>query len=342
MSLSEIHQFTNVSNLILGCGTFNLQYNDDPTTVPVKELLELARSSGINTLDTSPYYGPSEILIGQALGDMTWTRDELCICTKVGRVTQDVFDYSASSVRLSIMRSLQRLLGTSFSDKDPKSWYLDIVYLHDVEFQTLEQAKIALRELRSLQKEGYIHHVGISGYPLDYLYTLAKACCEDNTIGSLDCMLSYCNLNLQNTKLLDIYNRLYDECGIKQLANASVLSMSLLREQETRYFHPASKVLQECATKAAIYCKENKMDLANLAVKYSLTQWYNHGPTVIGFSNLEELQHSIRIYKEVIQHKENDHQVLTDRENEMIKHIQTTIFGSHFNETWPSGIHDQN
>ena len=333
-----VHQFANVSNLILGCGTFNLQYNDDPTTVPVKELLELAMNSGINTLDTSPYYGPSEILIGQALGDMNWTRDELCICTKVGRVTQDVFDYSASGVRASIMRSLHRLLGTSFSDKDQKTWYLDIVYLHDVEFQTLEQAKIALRELRLLQKEGYIHHVGISGYPLDYLYKLAKECCEDDTIGSLDCMLSYCNLNLQNTKLLDIYTKLYDECGITQLANASVLSMSLLREQETRYFHPASPELQECADKAATYCKENNMDLANLAVKYALTQWCNHGPTVIGFSNLVELQHSLRIYNEVMHNKENDHQVMSDREKEIIKHIQTTIFGTHFNETWPSGI----
>ncbi|SMN21751.1 similar to Saccharomyces cerevisiae YMR041C ARA2 NAD-dependent arabinose dehydrogenase, involved in biosynthesis of dehydro-D-arabinono-1,4-lactone [Maudiozyma saulgeensis] len=332
--MSSKRDFHNVSNLVLGCGTFNHQYNDDPTEVPVKQLLELAMKSGVNTIDTSPYYGPSELLIGQALSQMSWKRSELTICTKVGRVEEDVFDYTAKGVRASVMRSLKRLLGGSFTSEDNKSWYLDIVYLHDVEFQTVEQGLTALRELRVLQKEGYIHHIGISGYPLDYLYKLALLCVKDSNIGPLDCMLSYCNLNLQNIDLLNYYDLLKEECQIGQIANASVLSMSLLREQETRYFHPASPELQEAVKSAATYCNQKDMTLADLAVKYALVQWNLRGPTVIGFSNVAEFQEAFKIYTTLSQ----DGYTLTESEQQAVSHIQHEILGTHFNEKWSSGI----
>ena len=176
--------------------------------------------------------------------------------------------------------------------------------------------------------------MGISGYPLDYLYKLALLCVQEKGIGALDCMLSYCNLNLQNVHLLEYYDRLKSECKIKQIANASVLSMSLLRAQETRYFHPASPELQNSVQLAATYCKTHGVDLADLAVKYALVQWNLRGPTVIGFSNMTEFQHAYKIYTKLSQ----DGYKLTAPEQQLVAHIQQEILGKHLNEKWPSGI----
>ena len=75
------------------------------------------------------------------------------ICTKVGRVKIDEFDYSPASVRSSVQRSLERL-GLDV---------LDVVYCHDVEFVTRKEVMEALSELYKLRDEGKIRYVGISG-----------------------------------------------------------------------------------------------------------------------------------------------------------------------------------
>lgn len=326
-----------VSELILGGGTFSEQYNDDPTTVPIYELLSYAFSHGVTTIDTSPYYGPSELLIGGALSRIRFDRGDIRICTKVGRIKEDVFDYSKENIRFSVLRSLERLLGGSFDANDKQNWYLDVVYLHDVEFQPMENCIEALLELRSLQRDGLIHNIGISGYPVEFLYKLALYCANDDTLGPLDCVLSYCNLNLQNTILLDYYEKFKEDCHVKMVSNASVLSMSLLRSQETRYFHPCSTELQKCADEAAIYTQEQNEDLAELAMKYAFTQWLGKGPTLIGFSKLNELKQALQIYNDLSKNRPN-HQ-LTQKEQNMVTHIRQEIFNTHINETWPSGIH---
>ena len=75
------------------------------------------------------------------------------ICTKVGRVKVDEFDYSPESVRRSVLRSLERL-GVE---------RLDVCYAHDVEFVTATEVLGAVGELFKLRDEGKIRYVGISG-----------------------------------------------------------------------------------------------------------------------------------------------------------------------------------
>lgn len=148
----------------LGGATFSLQFNpapDDESTLPVQAILRRALSLGINLIDTSPYYGNSEILLGRALRAVWadgWSREGMFICTKVGRIEMDKFDYSATWVRQSVMRSLERL-GLEV---------LDIVYCHDVEFVTKAEVICAVNELFKLREEGKIRYVGISGMnPID-------------------------------------------------------------------------------------------------------------------------------------------------------------------------------
>src|ERR1700755_1898330 len=85
--------------LIFGCGTFNIQYNADPHALDTKGLVAKALDHGVRAFDTSPYYGPSEELLGAALAAPyvreNYPRSNYFVITKVGRIRADEFDYSA-------------------------------------------------------------------------------------------------------------------------------------------------------------------------------------------------------------------------------------------------------
>ncbi|SCU86211.1 LAMI_0D00914g1_1 [Lachancea mirantina] len=312
--------------LILGGATLNTQYNEDPEAVPLVQMLRLAFDRGFRAIDTSPYYGESEKLFGEALdvvrGD--FPRDSYYICTKVGRISVAEFDYSRENVRFSVKRSCERL-GTE---------YLDMVFLHDIEFIETPAVLEALEELRSLKDEGLIRNFGASGYPVDFLLEIAIKCSQSASIGPLDAVLSYANLNIQNTLLADYYVRFKRDAKVKVVENGSILSMSLLRSQETRAFHPCSQELRDLAQKAAQYAASEGEDLADLATRYAMSKWYGLGPTVLGVSTVYELEHALSNYDTVM---DNDGQ-LSERDQMLVNYIQSQIFKTHLNETWESGI----
>jgi D-arabinose 1-dehydrogenase len=120
---------TILTPLICGTATFNNQYNTDVSSLPCNAIISRALSLGVTAFDTSPYYGPSESLLGSALLAANHPRTSYQILTKVGRIGGAEFDYSPEWIRYSIQRSLQRLNTT----------YLDVVYCHDVEFVSAEE-----------------------------------------------------------------------------------------------------------------------------------------------------------------------------------------------------------
>jgi D-arabinose 1-dehydrogenase len=81
---------------------------------------------GIRAFDTAPYYDNSEIVLGTALKalESEFPRSTYKLLTKVGRYGATNFDYTRTTIRRSVRRSLQRL----------HTQYLDVVFLHDVEF----------------------------------------------------------------------------------------------------------------------------------------------------------------------------------------------------------------
>ncbi|CRK31054.1 hypothetical protein BN1723_003777 [Verticillium longisporum] len=151
--------------LILGTATFNIQYHPNPDfnnlSLPV---LRAAFAANITAIDTSPYYGPSELLVGAALSALAPPRDSLFLITKAGRVGPSAFDYSPAHIRHSVHRSLARL----------HTPYLDLVHCHDVEFVSPAEVLAAVRELRALRSQGLLRYVGISGYPPAVLAELAE------------------------------------------------------------------------------------------------------------------------------------------------------------------------
>ncbi|KAI5955368.1 hypothetical protein KGF54_001929 [Candida jiufengensis] len=312
----------NLPPFIIGGAVFNHQYSQNPETLPIEDILRKAFKLGFNAIDTSPYYGPSEELLGNALQKLSseFTRDSYYICTKAGRIKLDEFDYSPSNVKFSVERSLKRL-GTD---------YLDVVYMHDIEFVSPNEIMSALKELLKFKSKGVIKNIGITGYPIKFLYEIAIKWKQE--FGEpLDIILSYCNGCLQNNLLFEYYDKFKKGAGIKQILNGSILSMSLLRSQPPHSFHPANDKLKHKIQE--LYTKLN-IDLADLSTKYAINEWLikYKSPIVLGVSNIQELDVAIDNFKSIKQ------KGLSEKDNELIKRFQNEL-GDHLNETWASGNH---
>lgn len=235
---------------------------------------------GIRAFDTSPYYGPSEEILGAAL-DTEFVRDniprsDLFLITKVGRISGEEFDYSASWVCQSVRRSCERLRTAGG---------VDLVYCHDVEFVSEEEVMTAVRELRRLRdEEGLVKYVGISGYPLPVLCSLAERVLRE-TGEPLDAVMSYANFTLQNTLLASEGMARLKAAGVDVVPNASPLGMGLLREEGIPIgslgdWHPSSKELRAAVARAADFCARHGERLEVIAIRYALETWLTVGESV--------------------------------------------------------------
>ena len=108
---------TGIDVSVLGLGTVKIGRNQQvkypsgfelPDDQSVIELFELARSLGINFIDTAPAYGSSE----QRLGELLPERHDWVIVTKVGEIFENGesrFDFSYDYTVASIEQSLKKL-----------------------------------------------------------------------------------------------------------------------------------------------------------------------------------------------------------------------------------------
>lgn len=303
------------SQIVLGGGALNTQYNADQLD-DVANVLQHAFDNGITSIDTAAFYGPSETLIGEALAKLKVDRSKIQVCSKCCRWEDGRFDYSTECVNASVERSLKRL-GVG---------YLDTIYIHDVEFTTPEKALEALTAAFELKKKGLVRNVGISGYPLEVLLTLAKL--TKVKLGHpLDAVLSYCNLNLQNNLLLDYEPKLKGE-GVKYVLNASPLSMSMLRSGHTHSFHMADAKLLETADQIGEDLHKRGIELADVATQYAIASW--DGSTVIGIRTLGEIDAAVK----------NRDAALRTPNKELWAQIEKD-FGQYHNATWEEELGKQ-
>ncbi|KIK20751.1 hypothetical protein PISMIDRAFT_12818 [Pisolithus microcarpus 441] len=198
------------------------------------------------------------------------------IITKCGRYgnTRDDFDLTRAGVHASVARSLSRL----------HTDYVDVVYVHDIEFiadvraprtagnhlsalgsereaygleeyqagQVLgkgdQEVLGAIEALRELQEEGIVRKVGISGYPLPTLLRIAILVLH-TTGKPLDIVMSYSHLNLQNRTFEAFKPALLERAAVKQGVSASPFSMGLLTPKPPTW-HPASDEIKVAVAKA--------------------------------------------------------------------------------------------
>jgi len=321
----------------MGTATFNSQYNADPYALPTTELVQRALSRGVRAFDTSPYYGPAEELLGSALASefvqSNFPRHSYRLLTKVGRIASSSFDYSATWIKHSVRRSLRRLHTT----------YLDVIYCHDVEFVSPAEVIVAVQELRRLRdEEGLLHYVGICGYPVDTLSSLAEMILRE-TGEPLDIVQSYANFTLQNTRLHSLGLPRLMAAGVDVVPNASPLGMGLLRRDGVPIgsmgdFHPAPDALRGAIERAAECAAKHGEKLEVVAIRFALESWLRVGAkvgalgaplarsadadpgflsvanvgtgrrlgvSVMGVSNIDELEETLRVWHSILDGLEN-------------------------------------
>lgn len=257
---------------ILSFGASSLGEEFGP--IDINEALRVVRTAidlGMNFIDTSPFYGRgmSEVLLGIALRDVP--RDDYLIGTKLGRYSQEHFDFSAKRVVESVDISLQRL-GVD---------YLDICLCHDVEFVEMSQIwEETLPALRKVQEQGKVKNVGISGYPMHIFKEVLQH-------AHLDVMLSYNHYTLQNTQVEELIP-LAQEKGIG-LMNAAPFCARLLTNLPLPSWHRATDEVRACARRAAEACSAKGVDIAQLAVQYSCAH-PDIATCIVGSARVEEVE----------------------------------------------------
>jgi L-galactose dehydrogenase len=225
-------------------------------SVQLDEALLAVRTAldcGLNLIDTSPFYGRgmSEVLLGIALRGVP--RDSYLMCTKLGRYDLGHFDFSARRVAESIDVSLHRL----------GCGHLDIILCHDIEFVPMQQiVDETLPALRRIQQAGKVRYIGFSGYP----QKIFRFICDQ---ADVDCVLSYNQYTLQNTRFVDETLPYLQAKGIGAM-NAGPFSARLLTNAPLPAWLKEPEAVKAAARKAAEHCAARDVDIAKLAVQFSL------------------------------------------------------------------------
>jgi len=234
--------------------------------------VRVALECGMNFIDTSPFYGRgmSEVLLGIALHDVP--RESYYLCTKLGRYDLPHFDFSRKRVFESIDVSLHRL-GTD---------HLDIALCHDIEFVPMQQiVDETLPALREVQRAGKVRYIGFSGYP----QKIFRFICDQ---ADVDCVLSYNQYTLQNTRFADETIPYLKAKGVGVM-NAGPFSARLLTNAPLPAWLKEPEEVKAAARKAAEHCAARGIDIAQLALQFSIAN-EDITTTVAGSANPENIR----------------------------------------------------
>ena len=251
-----------LSNLSFGASSLGSVFHETKAEESIKAV-ETALEGGINFIDVSPYYGhyKAETVLGKALKRLP--RDKFYLSTKVGRYGKDgknTWDYSAKRATESVYESMERL------NVD----YIDIINVHDIEFQATLPGGLAkvceetLPALVELKEKGIVGHVGITDLQLKNI----KWVIDHTPEGTVESVLNFCHYCLNDDELLD-YLDYFEEKGVGVI-NASPLSMGLLTLRGVPDWHPAPKPLVKVCAEAAKFCQDKGYPIEKLAIQYSV------------------------------------------------------------------------
>ncbi|XP_012135029.1 uncharacterized protein LOC100880182 isoform X2 [Megachile rotundata] len=299
-----------VSKLSLGGGPFGCHYNSFNEDEAI-EVIRQGIKQGINYIDTAPWYGQgrSETIIGKALKGIP--RKAYYIATKVGRYElnyENMFDFSKEKTRNSFNDSLKRL-GLD---------YVDVIQVHDIEFAQSLDVVITqtLPELSIKIADGKAKYIGITGYPVSVL----KKCIEKSNI-NIAVVMSYARYTLLDNTLCD-YIPFFKEHNIG-IINAAAVCMGLLTNKGPQAWHPGSDNTKKLCTEAASYCRDNDIELARLALWYSM-QCEDIATFLSGMQTLSDLNMSLDLVRNGI----------TEREKNLLQEIQEKYISKVTEKHW--------
>ena len=271
----------NVPVLSFGASSLGAEFRSvtlDEALTSVRVALE----GGLTFIDTSPFYGRgmSEVLLGIALKGVP--RASYTLCTKLGRYDAQHFDFSAKRVAESIDVSLHRL-GTD---------HLDIALCHDIEFVPMQQiVDETLPALRRAQQAGKVRCIGFSGYPMKvFKFSLEQT--------DVDCVLSYNQYTLQNTRFADEIVPYLKAKGVGVM-NAGPFSARLLTSAPLPVWLKEPESVKAAARRAVELCADRGIDLAKLALQFSCAH-PDIATTVAGSANPANIRQWVKWLAEPI------------------------------------------
>jgi len=234
--------------------------------------VQVALEHGMNLMDTSPFYGRgmSEVLLGLALRDVP--RENYLLCTKLGRYDLDHFDFSARRVKESVDVSLHRL----------HTDHLDIALCHDIEFVPMQQiVDETLPALKEVQKQGKVRYIGFSGYPQKIFKFIIDQI-------DVDCVLSYNQYTLQNTRFMEETVPYLESKGVGVM-NAGPFSARLLTDAPLPAWLKEPESVKEAARNVSLLCRERGSDIAKCALQFSIAN-PAIATTITGSANPENIR----------------------------------------------------
>ncbi|MFC5447100.1 aldo/keto reductase [Paenibacillus aestuarii] len=297
-----------VSILSFGASSLGSVFHETDDAESIRTV-HAAVDGGINFIDVSPYYGltKAETVLGQAIAQIP--RERFLLSSKAGRYGHDEFDFSEKRILQSVDESLSRL----------QTDYLDVLFLHDIEFVRFDRvAEEAFGALEKLKASGKIRFSGVSGLPLA---VFEKALAHTK----LDVVLSYCHYSLNDTSLLRIVPYL-EQRGVG-LVNASPLSMGLLGSKMVPDWHPATKEIKDVCRKADEFCDKQGASLARLAIQFSVNN-DSIPTTLVSSANPANIVRNLQWIEEPI-------------DQELLNQVLAILEPIH-NKTWLSGLAEYN
>lgn len=276
------HQFGKTSLFVsrIGFGTAPLgNVYGELTDAASVRIVHHAVDQGINFFDTAPYYGDTlaETRLGAALKGK---RDQVIIATKaghyVGQYGQE-FDFSPARICRSLEESLRRLQTDT----------IDLFQLHDIEFVATDYIlNESLPVLYRFKEEGKVRYIGISGYPLHVLQTVAEQ-------APIDSIQSYCHYNLLNTTLANSLLPLAKQHRIG-IINSSILHMGMLTQQGPPGWHPAPDIVHETLARVRDFTQQHHADIAQIALQFALAN-REIDVACLGIRRAEEIDNSLAL-----------------------------------------------
>ncbi len=140
----------------LGYGAMSLddRFGRVVSSAEADAILNAVLDAGINYIDTSPDYGPSEEHIGRAISGR---RSEYFLASKCGCPVAVPADaghvFTPENITAAVEQSLRRM----------RTDYLDVVQFHGNPSMAVLEEQGSLEALRELQRAGKVRFLGVSG-----------------------------------------------------------------------------------------------------------------------------------------------------------------------------------
>ena len=202
----------NASRIIVGC----MRIADKPLEQTEKLIIE-GMKAGVNTFDVADIYGGNgncEKMLGVALKDLSFKRDEYLLQTKCGIRKTEMgkwFDFSKEHIITSAENSLRNL----------KTEYLDLFLLHRPD--TLIEADEVASAFEKLQSQGKVRTFGVSNFSAMQIQYL-KAHGIDVAVNQMQFSLGHTamidagmNVNMYNNEAVSRAGDVLEYCRLRDI-----------------------------------------------------------------------------------------------------------------------------